>query len=239
MKKIFGMVLLCMMVFTLAACGQSQESGPLAETESSLATEAAATTEEQTATETVEETVAETATEEIAAEAGTSENNTGNILIAYFSWSGNTEAVAGMIQEEVGGDLFEIAPAEPYTEDYDALLEIAQAEQQEEARPELAGQVENWDSYDVIFVGYPNWWSDAPMAVYTFLESYDFAGKTLIPFNTSASGGFGRSLSGIEESAAGAEILEGFTVTSDRVEGVRKDVRAWISGLGLETGGAD
>lgn len=85
MKKIFGMVLLCMMVFTLAACGQSQESGPLAETESSLATEAAATTEEQTATETVEETVAETATEEIAAEAGTSENNTGNILIAYFS----------------------------------------------------------------------------------------------------------------------------------------------------------
>lgn len=239
MKKIFGMVLLCMMVFTLAACGQSQESGPLAETESSLATEAAATTEEQTATETVEETVAETATEEIAAEAGTSENNTGNILIAYFSWSGNTEAVAGMIQEEVGGDLFEIVPAEPYTEDYDALLEIAQAEQQEEARPELAGQVENWDSYDVIFVGYPNWWSDAPMAVYTFLESYDFAGKTLIPFNTSASGGFGRSLSGIEESAAGAEILEGFTVTSDRVEGARKDVRAWISGLGLETGGAD
>lgn len=239
MKKIFGMVLLCMMVFTPAACGQSQESGPLAETESSLATEAAATTEEQTATETVEETVAETATEEIAAEAGTSENNTGNILIAYFSWSGNTEAVAGMIQEEVGGDLFEIVPAEPYTEDYDALLEIAQAEQQEEARPELAGQVENWDSYDVIFVGYPNWWSDAPMAVYTFLESYDFAGKTLIPFNTSASGGFGRSLSGIEESAAGAEILEGFTVTSDRVEGARKDVRAWISGLGLETGGAD
>lgn len=228
-----------MMVFTPAACGQSQESGPLAETESSLATEAAATTEEQTATETVEETVAETATEEIAAEAGTSENNTGNILIAYFSWSGNTEAVAGMIQEEVGGDLFEIVPAEPYTEDYDALLEIAQAEQQEEARPELAGQVENWDSYDVIFVGYPNWWSDAPMAVYTFLESYDFAGKTLIPFNTSASGGFGRSLSGIEESAAGAEILEGFTVTSDRVEGARKDVRAWISGLGLETGGAD
>ena len=211
----------------------------MAETESSLATEAAATTEEQTATETVEETVAETATEEIAAEAGTSENNTGNILIAYFSWSGNTEAVAGMIQEEVGGDLFEIVPTEPYTEDYDALLEIAQAEQQEEARPELAGQVENWDSYDVIFVGYPNWWSDAPMAVYTFLESYDFAGKTLIPFNTSASGGFGRSLSGIEESAAGTEILEGFTVTSDRVEGARKDVRAWISGLGLETGGAD
>lgn len=230
MKKIFGMVLLCMMVFTLAACGRSQESAATAEAEGSSAAEAAAAT--VTVPEIVEETVAETITEETAAEAG-------NILIAYFSWSGNTEAVAGMIQEEVGGDLFEIAPAEPYTEDYDALLEIAQTEQQEEARPELAAQVENWDGYDVVFVGYPNWWSDAPMAVYTFLESYDFTGKTLIPFNTSASGGFGRSLSGIEESAAGAEILEGFTVTSDQVEGAQEDVSAWISGLGLEAGGTE
>ena len=89
--------------------------------------------------------------------------------------------------------MFQIETAEPYTDDYDTLLDIARMEQQEGARPQLAGQVENWDSYDVIFVGYPNWWSDAPMAVYTFLESYDFTGKTLIPFNTSASGGFGRA----------------------------------------------
>lgn len=220
MKKTAGIFLLCTMVFTLAACGQSQESPASAGAESSSAAEAVS--RQETGTE--------------AEETG---SGTGNILIAYFSWSGNTEAVAGMIQEEVGGDLFEIAPAEPYTEDYDTLLEIAQTEQQEEARPELAAQVENWDSYDIIFVGYPNWWSDAPMAVYTFLESYDFTGKTLIPFNTSASGGFGRSLSGIEESAAGAEILEGFTVTSDQVEGAQEDVSAWISGLGLETGGAE
>ena len=80
-----------------------------------------------------------------------------NILIAYFSWSGNTEELAGMIQSETGGELFEIEPAEPYTEDYDALLDQAQQEQRENARPELAAQVENWDSYDVIFVGFPNW----------------------------------------------------------------------------------
>lgn len=264
MKKIFGIVLLCMMVFMLSACGQSQGSMTTSEADSSATTETVsrqetveAETEETesgseagtaagTIAETAEEAVTETAAEAAAAETGALEsgaeetgNGAGNILIAYFSWSGNTEAVAGMIQEEVGGDLFEIAPAEPYTEDYDTLLEIAQAEQQEEARPELAAQVENWDSYDVIFVGYPNWWSDAPMAVYTFLESYDFTGKTLIPFNTSASGGFGRSLSGIEESAAGAEILEGFTVTSGQVEGAQEDVSAWISGLGLEAGGAE
>lgn len=214
MKKTAGIFLLCMMVFTLAACGQSQESPASAGAESSSAAETFS--RQETGTE--------------AEETG---NGTGNILIAYFSWSGNTEAVAGMIQEEMGGDLFEIAPAEPYTEDCDTLLEIAQTEQQEEARPELAAQVENWDSYDIIFVGYPNWWSDAPMAVYTFLESYDWTGKTLIPFNTSASGGFGRSLSGIEESAAGAEILDGLDLTESELSDAQSRITEWLDGPGL------
>ena len=158
----------------------------------------------------------------------------GGTLIAYFSWSGNTEKMAQTIQEEIGGDLFQIEPAVPYTDDYDALLDIAQQEQADNARPELAAQVENWDSYEAVFVGFPNWWSDAPMAVYTFLESYDFSGKTLIPFNTSASGGFGRSLSGIEESAAGADILEGLALTEGELENVQSEVSGWLSGLSLE-----
>ena len=158
----------------------------------------------------------------------------GGTLIAYFSWSGNTEKMAQTIQEEIGGDLFQIEPAVPYTDDYDALLDIAQQEQADNARPELAAQVENWDSYEAVFVGFPNWWSDAPMAVYTFLESYDFSGKTLIPFNTSASGGFGRNLSGIEESAAGADILEGLALTEEELENVQSEVSGWLSGLSLE-----
>ncbi len=103
-------------------------------------------------------------------------------LIACFSWSGNTEALAELIQEQTGGDLYKITTATPYTEDYDALLAQAQEEQKANARPELDGQVENWEDYDVIFVGYPNRRSDAPMEALTFLESYDFNGKTLIPF---------------------------------------------------------
>ena len=103
----------------------------------------------------------------------------------------------------------------------------------EEARPELAAQVENWDSYDMVFVGYPNWWSDAPMAVYTFLESCDWTGKTLVPFNTSASGGFGRSLSGIEESAAGAEVLEGLDLTESELPDAESRISEWLTGLGL------
>ena len=91
--------------------------------------------------------------------------------------------------------------------------------------------MENWDQYDIVFVGYPNWWGDAPMAVYTFLESYDWSGKTLVPFNTSASGGFGRSLSGLEESAAGASILEGISFTERTIGDAQSDVAAWLDGL--------
>lgn len=154
-------------------------------------------------------------------------------MVAYFSWSGNTEQMAQIIAEETGANLFEIAPATPYTDDYDELLDIARQEQAEEARPELAAQVENWDSYDTVFVGYPNWWSDAPMAVYTFLESCDWTGKTLVPFNTSASGGFGRSLSGIEESAAGAELLEGLDLTESELSDAESRISEWLTGLGL------
>ena len=157
----------------------------------------------------------------------------GGVLIAYFSWSGNTEQMAQAIQAETGGDLFKIEPTVPYTEDYDTLLDIAQQEQAEDARPELAAQVENWDSYDVIFVGYPNWWSDAPMAVYAFLEAYDWTGKTLVPFCTSGGSGFGRSLDKLPGSAPGAAILEGLHIHGDSVGGAAGDVAAWVDGLGL------
>ena len=155
------------------------------------------------------------------------------MLIAYFSWSGNTEQVAQIIQQETGGDLFEIAPATPYTDDYNELLDIAQQEQSDNARPDLAGQVENWEQYDTVFVGYPNWWSDAPMAVYTFLEFYDWDGKTLVPFNTSASGGFGRSLFGLEESASGASILDGLSFTERTLGNAQSEVAAWLDELEL------
>ena len=231
MKKLLTLIVSSVLVLSLAAC-----SSPSTVTESTTA--AAETTEEISAeTEAVTETVAETetsadtnASEETAAPEEASE---GGVLAAYFSWSGNTEQMAQMIAEETGADLFEIAPAAPYTDDYDELLDIAQQEQAEDARPELAAQVENWDSYDTVFVGYPNWWSDAPMTVYTFLESYDWTGKTLIPFNTSASGGFGRSLSRIEESAAGAEILEGLDLTESELPDAQNRITEWLTGLGF------
>ena len=216
MKQLLTMLLSGALVLSLAACGGEPAPEEMAE-------EAA----QSTTTEPEESAVETGAAEDTAPE------ETGGPLIAYFSWSGNTEQVAQIIAEETGGDLFEIAPAVPYTDDYDELLDIARQEQSESARPELAAQVENWERYDTVFVGYPNWWSDAPMAVYTFLESYDWTDKTLVPFNTSASGGFGRSLDGLAESAAGADILDGIFFTSSTLSDAQSEVPAWLDGLAL------
>lgn len=218
MKKLFSVLVAMTMAFSLAACSGGNPSsggddGFDSSSESSASSEASASD------------APSSQPEEGAEEGGT--------LVAYFSWSGNTQQMAEIIAQETGADLFEIATVTPYTDDYNELLDIAQQEQGEDARPELNAQVENWDSYDTIFVGYPNWWSDAPMAVYTFLESYDFTGKTLIPFNTSASGGFGRSLTGIEESAVGATILEGLDLTEGEMGDAQNRVTTWLDSLGL------
>ena len=227
-KKRLAFIVSSALILLLAACGSQsvseENTSAAAETSEAAATEAA-----------LEESAAETAAGTSLAE--TTEAKTpegeGGILVAYFSWSGNTEQMAQIIAEDMGADLFEIAPAAPYTDNYDELLDIARQEQADSARPELSAQVENWDSYSTVFVGYPNWWSDAPMAVYTFLESYDWTGKMLVPFNTSASGGFGRSLSGIEESAGGAEILEGLDLTEDELPDAQSRISEWLTGLGL------
>ena len=211
MKKLCSILLSMTLLFSLAACGSgepaSSESGPSEASASS--SEASSQADAKSA-----EMSAGSEDEPAESEAPTAEGGT---LIAYFSWSGNTEQMAQTIQAEIGGDLFKIEPATPYTEDYDTLLDIAQQEQAEDARPELAAQVENWDSYDVVFVGYPDWWSDAPMIILTFLESYDFTGKTIVPFCTSGGSGFGRSLSSLESSAPDAEFLEGLHVYGDNV----------------------
>lgn len=211
MKKTISLLLTAAMALSLSACGGAASfNAEAAPTEAPAATEAP--TEAPVASET------------------TGDSNT---LVAYFSWSGNTETMANLIAEQTGGTLFEIAPATPYTDDYDALLDIAQQEQAEDARPALAATVEDWDSYDVVFVGYPDWWSDAPMVIYSFLESYDWTGKTLVPFCTSGGSGFGRSLDRLPDSAPGATILEGLHVSGSSAADSGEEVAEWIAGLGL------
>lgn len=218
MKKLLTFILSAVLIFTMTSCTSNNSN------------EEQDIQQNNTSVETVLEETNET-TEEGDLDTAQQGNHT---LVAYFSWSGNTEQMAKMIQENTGADLFEISPATAYTDDYNALLDQAQQEQSDNARPEISAEVENWNDYDVVFVGYPNWWNDAPMIIYTFLESYDWSGKTLIPFCTSGGSGFGQSLDSVEESSAGAVMGEGLHVLGDDIEDAQEDVTEWISALGLD-----
>lgn len=238
MKRMLLSAAALLLSLTLTACsgGANTSSTVSSQPESSTPSSSSSAAEESSESSITSSALSESqdsSQPESAAEESTETGESGGTLIAYFSWSGNTEQLAQMIQAETGGQLFEIAPATPYTEDYDQLLDVAQQEQADNARPELAGQVENWDSYSTVFVGYPDWWSDAPMLLYSFLESYDWEGKTLIPFCTSGGSGFGRSLDNLPASAPGATILEGFHVNGSSVDGAAEDVATWLDSLGL------
>lgn len=161
-------------------------------------------------------------------EPGTAETNTngGNILIAYFSHTGNTEEVAGQIADLTGGTLAEIQRAEEYGD----LQEEAEAEILEGVHPEITVSVDNVEDYDTIFVGYPIWWGIAAWPVDSFVEANDFTGKTVIPFCTSASSGLGDSGALLAEMAGTGDWQEGMRFRSGADEA---DVQEWVSGLGL------
>lgn len=158
----------------------------------------------------------------------------GKVLVAYFSWSGNTASVAKVIAEALGAEIFEIKTAKPYPEDYDATLDVAKAEQGRNDRPELSARVGDMGQYDTVFLGYPNWWGTLPMALFTFLEGHDLAGKRVIPFVTHGGSSFGRSLNDIKKLAPKAELEEkGLSVSGSRASGARDQVLSWLKGLGF------
>lgn len=182
-----------------------------------------------------------------------------NILIAYFTMPenvdtsgvdsvagasvvvrdgqalGNTEFMAGVIQNAVGGgELFQIETVQQYPLEHEPLVDLAAEEQDAGARPELSSHIEDPSQYDVIFLGYPNWWGDMPQALYTFLEEYDFSGKTIIPFTTHGGSGFSRTISTIAELQPGANVVEqGLSISRNSVTDAQSDVENWVAGLGF------
>ena len=139
----------------------------------------------------------------------------GNVLIVYFSQTGNTETVANIIHDNVGGDIVKLETTEAYPSDYDELVDYAHQEQQEDARPELSTVIENIEQYDTIFLGYPNWWGDMPMAIYTFLDTYDLSGKTIAPFITHGGSGLSGTPENIQEEELNASVTEGLAIDGD------------------------
>lgn len=208
--------------------------------------------EESTETETEQST--EGTAEAESSEAGAQSS----LLVAYFSYAenavlpddvdasasasiqpwngaltGNTGVVADMIAQATGADLFSIRTVEQYPDTYDATLDQGQQEQSDGARPELATHLENLDSYDTIFLGFPNWWGDMPMAVYTFLDEVDLSGKTVIPFVTSGGSGFSNTISTIQQMEPQATVQEGLSIGASSATGAQQQVESWLSELGL------
>jgi flavodoxin len=170
------------------------------------------------------------------------------ILIAYFSREGqnfvngsttklekgNTEKIADFIQKKVGGDLFPIQPVKPYSSDYQTCLNESKAEKESNARPSLKGKVEGMESYDVIFLGYPNWWGTCPMPVLSFLEQYDLSGKTIITFCTHEGSRSLYSVADIQASAKGARVIEGQAINGSYLSAAEPTLMEWLDSLRKE-----
>lgn len=250
-KRIAAWMITTIFALTGAGCSQNDPSGQAAD--SSNAQEEAA--EDDNAQETPAEDTGDTASSDTeTAQEGQSESS--NVLIAYFSVPedvdtegidanagasvvvregqvmGNLEYMADVIQQTIGGDLFRIETVEEYPLDHEPLVDQAAEEQDEEARPELSTQIENPDQYDTILLGYPNWWGDMPMALYTFLEEYDFSGKTIIPFTAHGGSGFSDTVDTIAELQSDAEVSdEGLSISRNDVAEAQEEISSWAQGL--------
>ena len=169
-------------------------------------------------------------------------------LIAYFSHAGqnyshgsirnlpvgNTEVAAKKIHAMIDSDLFYIDTVQKYPDDHMKKIEIAKKEFSENARPELTAHVENMDDYDTVIVAFPNWWTTMPMALFTFLESYDFSKKTICPLITHGGSGFSNSLNDIRKVCPDAKIAEGLAVNGDDVQNCDREVEKWLKKIGLK-----
>lgn len=222
MKKIILLFMALAMVLSLAACSTNQSPGE--------------STPEESSSQTNESTP-------------TPSNTNGKNLAVYFSMPdnvddstvvidgetlGNTQYMAYVIQETVGADIFRIEPETPYPTDHDKLVDLAKEEQNDNARPKIKDMIENFDTYENIFVGYPNWWGDMPMILYSFFDEYDFSGKTIIPFNTHGGSGFSGTISTIKELEPNAEVLDGKSISRNDIQDAEQEIVDWVNSLDLK-----
>lgn len=221
-KKMFMVEISIFMVLTLGACGNADFPA-----------------EENADGDSLLENKTEPASKTTDGESGesnsekTDADSESAVLIAYFSWSGNTRQLAEVIQEQTGGDLFEIIPETPYTDDINELSGIALQEQRDNIRPEISSVVEDMSQYEIVFIGFPNWWNNMPMPVFTFLDEYDFSGKTVIPFTTYGNGVWGKSVDSIRDTLANATILDGLAIQEHKLQDASTEVSEWLQGLGF------
>lgn len=215
----------------------SENTNNLAQNESNTGSqvnteEVGQTANNGTDTNTVSNEIANTNTNTTTNEE-TSTSTEEKILVVYFSQTGNTETVANFIHEAVGGDIIKLETEQTYTSDYNELLDVAQEERRNNARPALRTQINNIDEYDTIFLGYPIWWGDMPMPIYTFLDNYDLSGKTIAPFVTSGGSGLSGTPQDIQSEEPNATVTGGLSIRDNNVESSQSSVEQWLSQIGF------
>lgn len=236
MRKITALLMSSVLALGLTACSsRPQGEGTTAESTTAESTTAESTTAENTtfagsSTLVVYFSMPETTSTD---ESSMTEEERNSTVTIDGETLGNTQYVAYVIQKTTGADLFRIEPETPYPVDHDTLIDLAAEEQDSNARPAIKDQIENFDQYDTVFVGYPNWWGDMPMILYTFFDQYDFAGKTIIPFNTHGGSGFSNTIRTIAQLEPEADVNEnGFTVSRNNVQDAEPDILSWLEELG-------
>lgn len=243
MKKTISMFLALVLVCMLSACGTETKTP-------------------DTSANSTDNTVSNSSQSEVSSSDTESDSNSqdnaasSRVLIAYFSVPedvsgadavagasvvvkdgvkmGNTEYVSKLIQETIGGDLFRIETVENYPMDHDDLVDQAADEQNDNKRPALSSKIDNLDQYDTIILGFPNWWADLPMPVYTFLEEYDLSGKTIIPFVTHGGSGFSSTIRTISKLQSGAQVSDNtLSLSRNSVADCKDQVIEWAKSLGV------
>ena len=240
MKRAFSLLLSLLMAFSLTACGgngNSSSSQASSSAPESSAVESTSSASEPSSSPESEASSEAPSSSEVSSEASAEDTNSGSsVLVVYYSATGNTAQAAQYIADATGGDLFELEPVEPYTDDdlnwTDDNSRVSQEHADESLRDVelVADTADNWDQYDTVFIGYPIWWGIAAWPVDGFVEANDFTGKTVIPFCTSSSSGLGESGQLLADMAGTGEWQEGQRFSS----GVsQEDVESWIAELGL------
>ena len=220
-KKLITLLTITVLIIAFAGCSANTNSG------STTDTNAPSSQTEKT------DTVSSVPESTKKADTGTSENNSsqGKTLVVFFSATGTTKGVAEQIASITGADTYEILAAQPYSDAdldwHDSNSRTTIEQDDKSVRPEIGSETISLDSYDTIFIGYPIWWGEEPRIMDTFVESYDFTGKTMIPFCTSGGSGIGSSGSNLENNAGTGNWLGGERLSSS------SDIEGWINGLGL------
>ena len=242
----------------LTACGNRNIQEPDTTQSEALKTDSSISAEDNSAQETDNSASVETVSaDDVPVEAGTNQTEDSKVLVVYFSVPettnaenmnaeeeystvvingevlGNTQYVAYVIQENIGADIFRIEPVTPYPMNHADLEEVATEEKRSNAMPEIVAEIENIEQYNTIFLGYPNWYSDMPRIIYSFLDQYDLSGKTIVPFVTSGGSGFSNTISTIADLEPDAEVItDGLSISRDVVQDAEEDIVQWVKDLG-------